>query len=533
MSAFDLRHLPVRRKILLSVGGISLLMSVLLAVAFWNAWQAQRRCDQIYHQYLLPTGDLTVARTSLLRALVLANNHLRAASPAEADRVEADMNAMDAKLEAAANRFSASLSSDVLRQVAPAYFAMAMEQVKVRRELVIPASRKGQVDKARQALREHIDAIDQRMGPLGAQLVKEMADQAASALAQGQAAFQRAMILGVGFAIAGLVGAACLALALARGISEPLADFGRTLGAVAEGDLTVRPGGLDRSDEFGVLGQRLDAMVARLRTVLGEVNLEAETVAGEAVQLASSSDQLAATSADIARASDVLRDGSERMSASVNELSTSIDAVNGDAQGSLALLREALAATDRGEEAGAATRAAMTDIASAAERIASVVGVIQDMANQTNLLSLNAAIEAAKAGEHGRGFSVVAEEVRKLAERSGSSAKEAANLIASARSAVAQGETTVADTVTTLEGIRTRLSGFADQTRAVAAATVEQASAGTDVARQVENASQQAVAVASAATQLSASTVEVTRTAQDLHRVSESLRQKVQHFRLA
>ena len=174
----------------------------------------------------------------------------------------------------------------------------------------------------------------------------------------------------------------------------------------------------------------------------------------------------------------------------------------------------------------------MGEIAGTAGEITRAVGVIQEIANQTNLLSLNAAIEAAKAGAQGKGFSVVAEEVRKLAERSGASAKEVNILIAAARDAVKEGEATVGTTVGILETIGRSLGEFASQTRSVASATVEQASAGAEVARQVDASSNEAAAVASAVTEMSASTTEVAKTAQELTRLSEDLQGKVRFFKL-
>ena len=528
---FDYKNLPVARKIQIVVGTFALAMAILLGLALKDVWAAQARCQAIYSEQLLPVGDLTVVRTSLLRALVLANNHMRAANAAEAARIEEDMNKMDENLVAAWGRYKGSLVTEVSMKVGPQYFALLSEQMQVRKELLLPASKKGDLELARRILREKIDPLDRQMGPLGAQLVKDNAQRAAAALADGDAKARQGTIFGVGFAVFGIIGGALLGYALLKQVNDPLLAFGKVLGTVAEGDLTVRAT-LDRKDEFGVMGAHLNKAVAQLHSVLVDVRGGVEGVASGAIQLSASADQMATTSQDIAKASENLRQGSESMSASVNELSYSIDAVNAGAQASLKLLDEALRATDRGQAAGSSTNAAMDEIAGTAGQISAAVGVIQEIANQTNLLSLNAAIEAAKAGAHGKGFSVVAEEVRKLAERSGTSAKEVNALITAAREAVTKGEATVGTTVETLEAIRRTLSDFADQTRTVASATVEQATAGADVSKQVDASSHQAIAVASAVTQMSASNSEVARTAQELTRLSEELQAKVRHFKL-
>jgi methyl-accepting chemotaxis protein len=216
----------------------------------------------------------------------------------------------------------------------------------------------------------------------------------------------------------------------------------------------------------------------------------------------------------------------------VSQLSASIDEVSRGAQNSLGRLDEALHATERGNSAGQATHKAMEGITDTASQIAQAVTVIQEIAQQTNLLSLNAAIEAAKAGEQGKGFAVVAEEVRKLAERSSVSAKEIAHFIESANDAIRNGRETVSTTVETLKQIRTILDDFASSTRQVAVATEEQSSAGAEVAKQVENGAQAATSIASAITQMSATTGEVAHTSTDLHQLAEGLQHQLDTFKV-
>jgi methyl-accepting chemotaxis protein len=216
----------------------------------------------------------------------------------------------------------------------------------------------------------------------------------------------------------------------------------------------------------------------------------------------------------------------------MTELSASIDEVSRGSQESMSQLDAALDATHQGNKAGEATKAAMDDITQTTGRIAQAIGVIQEIANQTNLLSLNAAIEAAKAGEQGKGFAVVAEEVRKLAERSAVSAKEIAQHNVEARNSVQKGAEMVDATVELLHTIRAILDQFATRTRESVAASSEQASAGADVARQVEHSVSESTAVASATMQMSATTSEIARTASELANLASDLSSLVHLFRL-
>ncbi|MDR3669487.1 MAG: methyl-accepting chemotaxis protein [Holophaga sp.] len=334
--------------------------------------------------------------------------------------------------------------------------------------------------------------------------------------------------------VAGLALAVLLGLAITR---IYVADIDGLLAAtqnLAKGDFTndVSLASRERHDEYGELARAYQTMLTHIREMLKGLSDGVQTLASSATELSASAEQMAATTNSIAQITNSQRQGSEQAAAAVEELSTSIDQVSRNAQETLGLMESALGATQRGDEAGSATQEAMKGVTTTAEQIASAITVITEIANQTNLLSLNAAIEAAKAGDQGKGFAVVAEEVRKLAERSGTSAKDIAKHIQAARNAVGQGTATVATTVDLLKQIRTSLEQVAIQTRQVTSATVEQSRAGAEVARRVEQNVQETAATASATSQMSSTTQEISRTASELAKVADNLQSLVQRFKL-
>ncbi len=232
---------------------------------------------------------------------------------------------------------------------------------------------------------------------------------------------------------------------LGRGIKKRIKSFSEVIDRVAENDLSVKVD-IGTSDEIGVMGTRLQAMLENLRgtvyTLIEAANHlsisasqlqsasehiaeRAEEASVHANTMATASEEMAATSADIARNCNQVADGAGQASDSAREGAIVVEAT---IQG-MSLIADKVLESARTVES----------LGERSDQIGEIVGTIEDIADQTNLLALNAAIEAARAGEQGRGFAVVADEVRALAERTTRATREIGEMIKSI-----QGETRVA-----------------------------------------------------------------------------------------
>ncbi len=537
--------LKVRVKLLVSFIVVACLAALVGYVGITDLRDVSAADTRLYENMTLPIATLTTMATDFQQIRVSFRDAILARNPAEQEKYSAGLKDFEAKIEKANAEFEKAIISQEIREAFKEFVATHEAFLPFQNQIVELALANKHAesvvvlrsDAAIAAAKAQQAAID-RLVQLNVEAARKTSGENTS-LAEGA---QRIMLLVLGLSILAAIG---LGFFIAQVISKPVKELAEKAQAVATGDLTVDVAA-NSEDEIGQLAGAFRKMVENLRETIGQVGEASSAVASASTEISSSTEQMAAGSQEQTSQAGEVASAVEEMTKTIvensknagNTAETARKAKEAAEQGG-AVVEETVAGMKRIAEVVNKSAGTVKALGKSSDQIGEIIGVIDDIADQTNLLALNAAIEAARAGEQGRGFAVVADEVRKLAERTTKATKEIAGMIKTI-----QGDTTgavasmeegtqevdhgikLADRAgASLKEIVAMIQNLTDMVSQIAAASEEQSSASEQISKNVE-------AISTVTGETAQGTQQIARAAEDLNRLTENLQQILGKFKL-
>ena len=540
----SLRNLTIGLRASLFFALMTLLMVALGGFALLQMQRMHSYSDEVDKNWLpaiLASNDIGLA-TSRVRALTL--RLLTQETPADINDTLARMQEGKAALDAADGRYEALISSEQER-TAYGQFVAARDRYMAQQEVVTDLVKSGRRQAAEDAVSSKLNGYADDMVAKLAELTRLNQQGASAAAGKTSDVYGDSVKMVLALAIASVIATIVLALMLTRSIVGPISQALQVARTIASGDLSQRVQ-VEGSDEPAELLKALAAMRDSLSDTI-------EGISNASSQLASASEELNAVTEDSARGLRQQNNELEQAATAVNEMTAAVEEVARNAASTSDASRETDEHSRNGQDQVRQTvssiNALTNDLTETADNVESLAAevnsitqmldVIRAVAEQTNLLALNAAIEAARAGEQGRGFAVVADEVRALAHRTQQSTTEIEQMIGSvqkgASSAVQamQGSTGLAATTLrlaqaageALEGVTRAVSSINERNLVIASASEEQVQVAREVDRNLVN-------IRDLSTQSAAGAEQTNSASQELSRLAVQLRDLVARFRL-
>jgi methyl-accepting chemotaxis protein len=531
-----LRNLNIAPRASLGFGLVALLVFLLGCFSLLKMSKMNSEADQINENWLPSILNLGQMNQDIMRLRALTLRMMLNTNEANHQQNIASAEAVKNKLLEAQTAYE-KLISTAEEQALYDQFKQAEESYLQEWQKIIEAMRRNDRDAALAVADGPLNGIADGMAKSLIELSNLNRKGATAAAQNADAVFENAQLWMIAMIVFALVLTVVLAMLLTRSIVNPLSEALRVAEVVAGGNLTQSID-VQGSDEPARLLGALKNMQQSLRSTI-------QNISDSSTQLASASEELSAVTEDSTRGLHQQNNEIEQAATAVNQMTSAVEEVARNAVSTSEASSESNRAAQHGREQVRQTVDSIThladdvtntateveQLAGQVRDISKVLDVIRSIAEQTNLLALNAAIEAARAGEAGRGFAVVADEVRALAHRTQQSTREIEQMV----SGIQQGTDKAVNAMQTsnsrarstldvakaagqaLDEIAAAISQINERNLVIASASEEQAQVAREVDRNLVNIRDLSMQSSAGANQTSAASQELSRLAVDLN----------------
>ena len=531
----SIRNMNIAPRAFLGFAFIAALVIGLSVFSIHRMAQIRQATIDMESNQLPSIGYLSGMLENSLRLRITSFRTLVNREPASLREVEGRIAELIGKLQAAKKAYAA-LPAEVEELTVYNQFEATLATFLDIQANVLELSRQDKVEDMRALINTRMKEATDLMGVQINQLIALNTKSANEAGEISRAEYESANLSMIAVSGVAVLLTIMLAWLLTRSIVNPMTRAVRAAEGIASGDLT-RPIDVDGKDEATQLLRALATMQRNLRQTI-------ELIAGSSTQLASAAEELSAVTEESSRGLQQQNNEIEQAATAVNEMTAAVEEVARNAVSTSEASQQSNQAAREGRDRVIETVKSIQDmtrqiqttsglvegLAAQGRDIGKVLDVIRSIAEQTNLLALNAAIEAARAGEAGRGFAVVADEVRALAHRTAESTKEIEQMVAGIQTrtgdAVQSMSRNTDSTRTTLslagsagdalEVITVAIAQINERNLVIASASEEQAQVSREVDRNLVNIRDLAAQTAAGAHQTSAASHELSRLAVDL-----------------
>jgi methyl-accepting chemotaxis protein len=530
-----LRTITIQKRLLAAFGILALLLAITGIVSVQSLSKVRTQADIVESNLLPAVSYLGQVESLTGRSRALTLRLLLAIDITQEGETFKRIESINTAVEKAVQDYASTVYIPEERKLFEQFDGVEKQYFELQRK-ALELLRQEELGAA-QDLLEQMNPVADKMNDLLAQLGQINQKAAADARSESISTYESAKWAVIVLIIVAIIIAVAIAVLISRSVNQPLSQAVLSARFIADGDLT-QPLEVSGKDELTELSTALKQMQQKLRDAISHI-------ASSSNQLASAAEELNVVTDESAKALQLQNDEVQQAATAITEMSSAVDEVAGTAlQTSEASAQSATLAKDGTqkvvqtrsviEKMNADVRQSTAVINTLAEKVSSinqVLEVIRNVADQTNLLALNAAIEAARAGEAGRGFAVVADEVRSLAHRTQtstgeieqmiqqvqSSAKEAVNAMQLISSNADNAQNVVKLAADALELIAENIMAISDQNHVIAGAAEEQSKVAREIDRNIVTISDLAAQTAAGSNQTTASATELSRLAIELN----------------